>query len=86
MNIKYKNYLLEQEGDRFNLYRIVIGEGKKNKGMEIPKPIGYSYHFDNAVKMIIALEVEKKQETTDLKGWLAEYRRQTELITKALKL
>lgn len=68
MNLKFKNYFIEADGDRFNLY--TLKEGKKGN---YKSNIGYGYRFVEALKKIATLETAKKENITTIYHYIEEY-------------
>ena len=83
MEIKWKNFIMVADDDRFNLYRErkIEKKGSKNFGKITRYEIGWSYRFGEAIKRIIELELAKREDVTTLKGYIEEYRK----LVKELK-
>lgn len=87
MDIKYKNYVLKQSNDRFDLYEIVIRQKKDIKETyKAEKEIGYGYILDNAIKRIIMEELSKNKNVVTLETFQKLYKKEKEDIEKALDL
>lgn len=87
MDIKYKNYVLKQSNDRFDLYEIVTKQKKDIKETyKAEKEIGYGYILDNAIKRIIMEELSKNKNVVTLETFQKLYKKEKEDIEKALDL
>lgn len=87
MDIKYKNYVLKQSNDRFDLYEIVTRQKKDIKETyKAEKEIGYGYILDNAIKRIIMEELSKNKNVVTLETFQKLYKKEKEDIEKALDL
>jgi hypothetical protein len=61
-------------------------DGKRKGDLyEAYSPIGFDMHFENAVHEIIAISLSEKEGVTDIKGYLAEYKRMKDEILNLLK-
>ena len=86
MNIIYKNYRLEPEGSRFNLYKTVKGTNPKTKEpCENEKTIGYSMRLETIVDEIIHDKLADKQGNTSLQEWIRQYKEAAKDIKTILK-
>ena len=88
MIIEYKNYILEQTvHDRFNIKHIVKFKDKKTGETKIREDIlAYDVTIETGINEIIFYRLKKKQETTDLKGFIQEFKREKEELINTLKL
>lgn len=89
MNIEYKEYHIEQEGTRFNLYKTTIADKDGvliKKGAKIYNNIGWSMSWEHIIKEIIALEEIKNETTVTLKEFLAEHKKITDEVINATRL
>ena len=68
--MRYKDYNLELEEDRFNLYNDRISEN----GNPYKSYIGYSYRFGEVIQKIAALEAAKGNPET-IRDYIDEYNR-----------
>jgi len=74
MIIKYKDYLLQQEEDRFNLYlNVVRTKQDTNETYIDKKDIGFGYHLETGIKTIILHELNNNNSVVSLKEFLTEY-------------
>jgi len=87
MIITYKNYIIETEKDRFNLFISKIVEAKKDtkehkKGEKIKTKeiVGWSFTFEGMIKRIILEELNKKDETVSLREYIIKFRELLEEI------
>ena len=72
--ITYKDYFIESEDTKFNVYFKTTAFNKKlNK--QIPKNIslGYGIPFDKCIKSIISKEISRKHNVIELKDYLGIY-------------
>jgi len=76
MQIKYKDYVMVANDERFNLYREYVVRNKKAKsyGKTERTLIGYGFHLDRAIQRIIELEVADKNATVTISEYLKLYR------------
>ena len=88
MKIKYKNYTMipcTNAEERFDLFETVIATSKKDKSeYEREQDIAYGITVEGGISRIIACEMAKKDETVDLKRFLAEYLKQKQEILNIL--
>ena len=95
MNIKFRNYLLTPATgveDRFDLSKIVTATTKSDKKQidgrkkgdkyETTKEISYGLRVEEGLQKIILLCVAENTDTSDIKGFLDEYKAvKSELLT-----
>lgn len=87
MNIKYKNYMLKQSGDRFDLYETVTRTKKETKENYLAeKDIGYGFTLNNPIKRMIMEELSKNTNTVTLESFLQAYKKEKGDIDKTLSL
>ena len=79
----YKNYTLEPEDRRFNLYKAVTrtkeATGEKYDSQD---SLGYGMSLDHCIETIITDSLADKQETLTLRQYIDEYKK---LKTEVLK-
>lgn len=88
MNIEYKNYKIKQTSAlKFDLIKLVEREKKETKEKYIAEStMGYDMQLENCCKNIVLDLMKSKEETTDLKNFLTEYKREKEELLKTIKL
>ena len=89
MNIRYKEYHLEQEDTRFNLYKVGIHKNntkRKKEGDEKLTNIAFSMSWEHAIKNIIALEAQKDENTYSLNEFIAKYKKIADEVMQAIKI
>ncbi|MCK9429287.1 MAG: hypothetical protein M0R17_04735 [Candidatus Omnitrophica bacterium] len=87
MEIKYKNYILIQDGNHFDLYKDCESIKKDTKEVYVSrKDIGYGYNLEFAITRIINEELSNKDITVDLKEYILLYKQERDEITKSLNL
>jgi hypothetical protein len=82
MNIKYKNYTLEPEASRYNLYkdvkRKIMKKGEKmtetGKFRTVKETMGYGMSFENCIETIIKDTLNSKKESLSLRQYIDEYK------------
>ena len=86
MIIEYKNYILEQTiHDRFNVKKKGTRVHKKT-GKIVDDILAHDVTIETGVNEIIYHRLKKKQETTDLKGFIKEFKKEKEELINTLKL
>jgi len=87
MRIQYKNYILEQEENRFNL--LIKGTGIKKgttETFEKLDTIGYGFTLDAAIQRLILEELSKQEKTVFLGVFLKEYKKEKAELLGEIKL
>ena len=86
MEIEYKNYILEQTvHNRFNLKKKGTKPDKKT-GRIRDDILAHDVTIETGINEIIYHRLKKKQETTDLKGFIQEFKKEKEELINTLKL
>jgi len=83
--LKYKDFIFRASNivpDRFDMYR--IGTNQKT-GASTQILVGYGYKFAEALQKLIDVEMGERNDVTDLKGYVAAYRKTTKEVQDALK-
>lgn len=85
MEIHYKNYILEQSGNYFDLSKTIE---KINKETGLPyhsiTNIGYGYSLESGITRIINEELSTQDIVMDLKKYLELYRQEKEQIKRLI--
>ena len=83
MDISYKNYILKQSGDRFDLYKTVIRTKKNSEETyQSEKDIGYGFTLENGVRRLIMEELANNNDVVTLKQFIEDYNKEREEINK----
>ena len=92
MKIKYKNYTLEPEGRRFNLYKTVkankIDKKTKKPTGEVydrEENYGYGMSFDLCIETIISDSLCEKNEELSLRQYIDEYKELKSSLIEEIK-
>lgn len=93
MIIEYKNYKIEAENNRFNVYKSVTRNKIDIKTKkEIPNEIitsddalGFGFTLTNAIRTIITHELECRNETYSLKEYINEFKKLLNEINDIIK-
>jgi len=88
MEINYKDYRIETSEEGFILREKQIVQKGKTKGQEVWPPVGYysRYKFENVLKTIAHLEMNKKRETLSIGEFISEYGKVLDKVTKEFTL
>lgn len=78
MKIPYKNYYLDEEQGRFNLY-------VKRDGNKSDTHIGYGYNLETALERILQDITCSAKETMDLRSFLSQYRQEKEELIQCIQ-
>lgn len=85
--IRYKNYSLEPESGRFNLYKeITIKADPKKNIPEHPSTIvmGYSMQFGYALHLIVTDILEQDEEDATIPQYINAYKSEKESLLNAI--
>ena len=94
MIIEYKRFKLEPTvSNRFNLTRSFTKRVQKfgtkeytGETREETEDMGYDMTFEKCLNEILHWRLRNKQETTDLKGFIKEFKKEKEELINTLKL
>lgn len=83
MTVEFDKYKIEVESSHY-----VLSKTKKNEktGEDYQDTLGYFVTMDRAVHSIVHDKLASKRTTTDLKGFLDEYRKIKGQIEKAINI
>lgn len=84
MNIVYKNYTLEPEDVRWNLYKTVPGTSKQGEPIETKLNFGYGMTFEHCLNSIVCDELKNIDGDVSVLEWIKEYKKANEIITNCL--
>jgi hypothetical protein len=86
MNILIDDYILEQENDRFNLYKKAVATKKEDGSKyDTQYTLGYGMSLESCVQNIILMNLEDKKVNVSLEVFIKEYKKERERITNLLK-
>ena len=80
-------YFIDQTSDvEYTLYQKTIAQEGKKKGEMVIRAIGYFMDISSAIQALIRAKLFDRKETVSLRGFLTEYKRIKDDLTKQLKL